>query len=51
MDVRNHLATERLLVYLGRDIFIFHGYAEFYVEGRWVTAARRAGEADLPGCV
>ncbi len=37
-DVRNHLATERLLQHLGSNIFIFHGYAELWVEGRWVKA-------------
>ena len=37
-DVRNHLATEQLLDYLGSDIFAFHGFTEFYLEGRWVKA-------------
>ncbi|MGH8864284.1 MAG: transglutaminase-like domain-containing protein [Burkholderiales bacterium] len=37
-DVRNHLTTERLLQHLGSNVFIFHGYAELWVEGRWVKA-------------
>jgi transglutaminase-like putative cysteine protease len=37
-DVRNHLATRQLLDYLGSDIFGFHGYSEFYLDGRWVKA-------------
>ncbi|MDB5842625.1 MAG: transglutaminase [Herminiimonas sp.] len=35
-DVRNHLATGRLLDHLGSNIFVFHGYAEVWVAGRWV---------------
>lgn len=37
-DVRNHLATRQLLDYLGSDIFAFHGFTEFYLQGRWVKA-------------
>lgn len=37
-DVRNHLATRQLLDYLGSDIFAFHGFTEFYLEGKWVKA-------------
>jgi transglutaminase-like putative cysteine protease len=37
-DVRNHLATRQLLEYLGSDIFAFHGFTEFYLEGHWVKA-------------
>lgn len=36
--VRNHLATRQLLEFIGSDIFTFHGYAEFYLKGRWVKA-------------
>lgn len=35
-DVRNHLCTPRLLDTLGSDIFIFHGFTELYIEGKWV---------------
>lgn len=37
-DVRNHLASKRLLAKLGTDIFVFHGFTEVYLEGRWVAA-------------
>lgn len=36
--VRNHLASRQLLTYLGSDRFVFHGYVEFLLEGRWVKA-------------
>ncbi|KPJ76710.1 MAG: transglutaminase [Deltaproteobacteria bacterium SG8_13] len=36
--VRNHLASRQLIDYLGSDRFVFHGYVEFYLEGRWVKA-------------
>lgn len=37
-DVRNHLATTQLIEFLGSDLFVYHGYTEFYLEGRWVKA-------------
>ncbi len=37
-NVRNHLATEKLLARMGTDIFYYHGYNEFWLEGRWVKA-------------
>lgn len=37
-DVRNHLATPRLLELIGTDLFIFHGIAELWLGGRWVKA-------------
>jgi transglutaminase-like putative cysteine protease len=37
-DVRNHLATERLLDLLEHNLFVYHGYAEVHLEGRWVKA-------------
>ncbi len=36
--VRNHLATKQLLEFLGSDLFVFHGFAEFYLDGKWVKA-------------
>ena len=36
--VRNHLATKQLLEYLGSDLFVYHGYTEFFLEGKWVKA-------------
>ena len=32
-DVRNHLATKRLLVLMGGDAFCYHSYTEMYLEG------------------
>lgn len=37
-DVRNHLATARLLETMGTDLFVFHGYAELWIEGAWRKA-------------
>lgn len=36
--VRNHLATRQLIDFLGTDLFVFHGYTEFFLEGRWVKS-------------
>jgi len=36
--VRNHLATRQLLEFMGSDIFVFHGFTEFFLEGKWVKA-------------
>ncbi len=37
-DVKNHLATRQLLDYLGSDLFVYHGFVEFYLDNRWVKA-------------
>ncbi len=37
-DVRNHLASPQLLETMGTNVFVFHGYTEMYVEGKWVKA-------------
>jgi transglutaminase-like putative cysteine protease len=36
--VRNHLATRQLMEMMGTDLFVYHGYTEFYLEERWVMA-------------
>ena len=36
--VRNHLATRQLLDFMGSDLFVYHGFVEFYLEERWVKA-------------
>lgn len=36
--VKNHLATRELLEFLGSDIFAFHAFVEFFLEGKWVKA-------------
>ncbi|CAD5110304.1 transglutaminase-like domain-containing protein [Zestomonas carbonaria] len=37
-DVRNHLATPRLLELLRSEVFAMHGYTELYLRDRWVKA-------------
>jgi transglutaminase-like putative cysteine protease len=37
-DVHNHLATKQLIDYLGSNIFSYHGFMEFYLDGKWVKA-------------
>lgn len=37
-DVRNHLASAKLLALLGTDLFVFHGFSEFWLSGRWLKA-------------
>ncbi len=37
-DVRNHLATPRLLELIGTDVFIYHGITELWLAGRWIKA-------------
>lgn len=36
--VRNHLATRKLIEYIGSDVFVCHGFVEFYLEDKWVKA-------------
>jgi transglutaminase-like putative cysteine protease len=36
--VRNHLATRQLLEFLGSDLFVYHGFTEFFLEGKWIKA-------------
>ncbi len=36
--VRNHLASQTLLEHLGTDLFVYHGFVEFYLNGKWVKA-------------
>jgi transglutaminase-like putative cysteine protease len=35
-DVRNHMSTERLRKLLGTDVYIWHGYVQVWLDGRWV---------------
>jgi hypothetical protein len=37
-DVRNHLSTERMRQMMQTDLFIWHGYAELWLEGAWRKA-------------
>ncbi len=36
--LRNSLLPQRILKRLGTNIFPFHGYAELYLDGKWVKA-------------
>jgi len=37
-DVRNHLTSKRLQEMMGTDLFVFHGYAELWINGQWLKA-------------
>src|SRR4030043_615776 len=37
-DVRNHLATTHLIEFMGGNFFVYLGFAEFYLEGKWGKA-------------
>jgi len=37
-DVINHLATERFLDLIETNLFIYHGFVEMHVGGKWVKA-------------
>ncbi|MFU8769161.1 MAG: transglutaminase-like domain-containing protein [Desulfotignum sp.] len=37
-DVKNHLNTERLKALMETDLFVWHGFTEVYLSGRWVKA-------------
>lgn len=59
-DLRNHLAPQPLLETLGTDLFVYHGYTEFWLHGRWVKATpafnaelfwrQGAAPVDFDGC-
>jgi transglutaminase-like putative cysteine protease len=36
--VRNHLATKQLIEFFGSDTFVYHGFTEFFLEGKWIKA-------------
>ena len=37
-NVCNHMATKKLLDFLGTNVFYYHGYNEIYLRGKWVKA-------------
>jgi transglutaminase-like putative cysteine protease len=37
-DIRNHGAPPEVIQVLGSDIFTWHGYTEFLLDGRWLKA-------------
>jgi transglutaminase-like putative cysteine protease len=36
VDVRNHIASPRLIELVGGDVFRFHAYAEIWLDDRWI---------------
>jgi len=44
-NVRNHIGTEDLERQLGTSLLVFHGYAELYLDGRWVAATPAFNES------
>jgi transglutaminase-like putative cysteine protease len=38
-DVRNHLASPRLLAAMATDVFAWHGYTQLLLRGRWVSVS------------
>jgi transglutaminase-like putative cysteine protease len=34
--VRNHISTKKFVEMLRTDMFVFHGYNEFFLDGKWV---------------
>ncbi len=37
-DVKNHLATRQLIEFMGSDLFVYHGFTEFFLEDKWIKA-------------
>ncbi|MGW8195560.1 MAG: transglutaminase-like domain-containing protein [Desulforhopalus sp.] len=37
-DVVNHLSSQKLRAKMNTDLFTYHGYTEFFLDGRWVKA-------------
>ena len=37
-DVKNHLTTPELTAKMGSDLFVWHGYTELLIDGKWVKA-------------
>jgi transglutaminase-like putative cysteine protease len=37
-DVKNHLTTPRLAETMGSDLFVYHGYTEMRIDGKWIKA-------------
>ena len=35
-DVKNHLASKRLKELIRNDIYLYHGYTELFLDGKWV---------------
>jgi transglutaminase-like putative cysteine protease len=44
-NVTNHIGTEKLEKILGTNVLVFHGYAELWIEGKWVKATPAFNES------
>jgi len=38
VDIVNHMTSDRLKKDMGSNLFIFHGFVELFLDGRWVEA-------------
>jgi len=38
VDIVNHMISENLKTRMGSNVFIFHGFVELFLNGRWVEA-------------
>jgi transglutaminase-like putative cysteine protease len=38
VDIINHMTSDRLKKDMGSNLFIFHGFVELFLDGRWVEA-------------
>ena len=37
-NIRNCLPSEKLIEEMGTNLFVYHGYDELYIEGKWIKA-------------
>jgi transglutaminase-like putative cysteine protease len=37
-DVKNHLTSPKLAETMGTDLFVYHGFSELRIDGRWVKS-------------
>ncbi len=37
-DVKNHLSAKALIEFLGSDLFVYHGFTEFFLDEKWIKA-------------
>ncbi len=44
-DVKNHLSSDELREAMGTDLFVWHGYTELFIDGRWVKASPAFNES------
>jgi transglutaminase-like putative cysteine protease len=38
VDIMNYLTPRKFIEEMGRDLFIYHGFAELYLNGKWIEA-------------